>query len=215
MEEYSIDDCENVLCLKNQLVCVDTSKLLEVYADDENYITFLDTLVVLLETDSAFLFLNEQMIPKIFDIINSCRFRMKDSEVIQVTNAIIRELNHLRCASDEYKQALKDAYYQYQQESRKLFLSNDEELLESIAYDAVVCAGLEEDHLDYVTDDMLFLASLNYLLSTMPELFQKDLASKLTIQKIDELLHKNRLFHHNVRDYAKETKKIYQKIQEK
>ena len=39
-EDYTLEDFENVLSLKNQLILVPLSSLLEVYQDYDSYLTF-------------------------------------------------------------------------------------------------------------------------------------------------------------------------------
>ena len=67
MADINISDFVNVLCLKNQLINVDDEVLLEVYKDYENYVTFLSSVITLInnEEDSPFLLYRDSFLKKI------------------------------------------------------------------------------------------------------------------------------------------------------
>ena len=70
MAEITVRDFVDVLCLKNQLVNVEKEKLLEVYKDYENYITFISAVLIMIETeDTPLLLYRDSFVKKIEDVV--------------------------------------------------------------------------------------------------------------------------------------------------
>lgn len=212
MANFTVNDYLNVLCLRNQLVCVGKKQLLDVYKDYENYITFLDSVYVFSEIDSAFLLYNKDYVDKVENIVQIHRYDTDDPEVKNVVNTIIGYLNGLKTYSDEYKDALMQAYHSYNEEKRNVQIESDNLLLQALAYDAVVVAGLANENMEIVTDDDLFLSSMNYLMNTIPEFFDNAQVKIRAITRLDELSKKGRPFNKRIRTYSKETLENFQKI---
>lgn len=213
MDEYSLLDFENVLCLKNQLALVPIETLLDVYSDSENFILFIDSVHVLIETDSAFLLFNEKMCEKISTIISAKRFEFKDKDVVNVINFIIKHLNTIHDYDSSYKNLLKNGYLAYQEECRKVEMEDTEVFLESMAHDAVVYSVLKEGNLEKIECDEFFLASVNYIIATMPEFFDDRNVCERLCKKFDEASYKKGFFRNRkLRLFAKETKERFVKI---
>lgn len=210
--EYSLDDFENVICLKNQLLSVPIETLLETYQDYENFITFLDSICVLSDMDSAFLLFDSGCIEKIEAIIQKYRFQYKDPTVVKTINEIIVYLNGVKSLDSTKKDILKEGYLDYHEDCRKITMDDEETFMNSLAYDAVCYAALKDDHMDTIPDDNLFLASVNYLLEAVPQFFKDpDVANRL-LTKLDVLEKKGWPFHRTTREYSKETKTYYKKF---
>ena len=80
-----------------------------------------------------------------------------------------------------------------------------------MGYDAIVLMALKEHNLDFITEDDLFLASINYFMETMPELFEDEVALQMVSDKIDQLTKNGGIFSNKVRTYSRQTKKDFQK----
>jgi len=210
--EYDLNDFENVICLKNQLLSVPIETLLDVYSDYENFVTFLDSVSVLSNIDSAFLLFDSGCLEKIETIIQMMRFQYKDPVIIKAINEIILYLNGIKFLDSTKKDILKEGYLDYHEDCRKITMENEATFLDSLAYDAVCYAALKEGHMETISDDDLFLASVNYLLEAVPQFFRApDVADRL-LSKLGELEKKGWPFHKVTREYSKETKEYYKKF---
>ncbi len=215
-DDYTLEDFENVICLKNQLICVPTKTLLEVYNDKENFIAFLDNFSVLANTDSAFMLFSEDMVQKVRDIIRNNRFKYKEKEIVTAMNEIILYLNNLQSYSQSYRNILMNGYLIYHEDCRKIEMEDTQIFLESMAYDAVVYWALKYNKMEEIERDDMFLASVNYIMEAMPEFFADLKVQALLFKKLDELERKKGFFKNKTtRIFAKETKENFQKIKAK
>lgn len=212
MEKYSVKDFANVMCLKNQLVNVPIEKLEEVYQDYDSYVTFLDTVAVLTNVDSVFLLFKDDYVRKIESITQIHRFDTQDKEVKKAANEVIGYLNRIKTYEPGYRRMLKASYIAYQEEARKTLTKSTDLLLYSIGYDALSYVAITEGDMDKITEDDMFLASINYFIETIPEIFKDEDTRKRTLEKLEELEKKGRPFNRMTRNYSKETKESFQKI---
>ena len=213
MMEYDLKDFENVICLKNQLLSVPIETLLEIYSDYENFVTFLDCISVLSNIDSAFLLFDSDCIEKIQTIIQTNRFQYKDPAIIAVINDIILYLNGMKYMDPVKKAILKEGYLCYHEDCRKITMDNETIFMNSLAYDAVCYAALKVGHMEIISEDDLFLASVNYLLEAVPQFFKNQEVADRLLTKLDELEKKGWPFHRTTRKYSKETKEYYKKLE--
>ena len=95
----------------------------------------------------------------------------------------------------------------------KIGFMDDESFLYSIAYDAVVLSALYEHDLSFITEQDMFLASINYFIEELPELFEDGVISQLAYDKVIELSRSGGLFSNKIRTYSKQTKSCFQKLQ--
>lgn len=207
--DYNVDDFINVLCLKNQLISVPIDKLLEVYDDMDNYITFIDTVNVLSNIDSAFLLNDPKFYEKIIDVINLKRFSLKDHNIRIAVEDIINYINSLKSISDEHKAILKIGYLTYQEEVREIRFLNQDDFKYALSYDAFVISSLKNNQVEAIENDDLFLSSINYLLETIPTFFLEEDIKNQTLNKLETIKQKRGLENFSLRKYAKRT---YQKI---
>lgn len=216
MEEYTINDFENVLCLKNQLISVPISTLLDVYCDKENFITFLDTCIVLISTDSGFMLFSDELGEKVKEIIGQNRFKYKDKEIVEAMNSIIGYLNETITYSDSYKAILMNGYLAWQEDCRKIEMEDNQIFLEAMAYDALVYCALKENNMELIDKDDMFLSSVNYFMVVFPEIFNDSKVTKLLLEKLAEQETKKGFFkNRTTRVYARETREIFEKIKVK
>lgn len=157
MADISISDFVNVLCLKNQLINVDEEILLEVYKDYDNYVTFLSSVITMInnEDDSPFLLYRDSFLRKINDIVQIHRYDAKDKEVVNAANEIIGYLNHIKSYSLSDRRLIKEAYRSYNEDVRKTTFIDEKEFLYSLGYDAAVYAAIVEDDMEKITENDL------------------------------------------------------------
>ena len=142
MEEYSVDDYINLLALKNQLINAKLSTLMKDY--EENYLLylqFLQSVYMLLETDSGFLLFSEEAKEKIYSIIDIHRFD-DDKEVSACVNELIGYLNAMNGYKPEVKKLMKEQYLAYQEDLRQIRILNGDTLIQLMSYDALCLFSL-------------------------------------------------------------------------
>lgn len=216
MAEVTIRDFVDVLCLKNQLVNVEQEKLLEVYQDYENYITFISSVLSMVKTeDSPFLLYRDSFIKKIDAVVQIHKYDAPDAEVKMAANEVIGLLNHIKSYSISNRKILKEAYRSYNEDVRKTTFIDENEFLYSLGYDAAVYAALVDNNMDLITQDDMFLSSVNYLLERIPVIFDNKDVQELTLSKIEELERGWSPFNKKTRKYSKVTRENYQKIKTK
>ena len=165
-------DFNNILVLRNQLIAVPIEELCKLYQDKDRYISFLDSVALLSNKDSAFLFFSGEFLKKILSVVQIHRFDFDDEEVNKVINSIITYINQISNYSSSLVNLLKNNYLAFQEEQRETTFHSDDELFRSLAYDAWVFAALIDGNLESIQDGNLFLLSFNFLLKNCPELFQ-------------------------------------------
>ncbi len=212
-EKYSLDDFYNVLLLRNHLEFFSVKQLEDLYQDTTNFLVFLDTIAVFSEIDSAFLLFKDEYISKIERIISINRFKSNDSDIKEIINSIIIFLNQIKCYDTSYKNILKNNYLAYQEDCRKVEMDSEQILLESLGYDAVAYKAIVESNLELIKDaDDYFLASINYFIEVIPELFKNNEIKQLVIDSIEKLAKKGWPFNRTNREFSNETKANLQKL---
>lgn len=214
MKEFSTKDLFNVLVLKNQLITLDYDKLKELYQDYDNYLLFLDSFSVLTNIDSGFLFLRDDILKKVEEIVNYNRFNT-DPEVYNTINEIIQYLNLIKGYSSIHKKIFRDSYLAYQEEIRKIDINSIDELMRVLANDAYMVVALEEYDIDFISDDKLFMASLNYLIETAPEIFQNTYIYDFFNKHLNSMEVKPLSFSFKIKRLLRDTQNNYQKVKQK
>ena len=216
MAEITVRDFVDVLCLKNQLVNVEKEKLLEVYKDYENYITFISAVLIMIETeDSPLLLYRDSFVKKIEDVVQIYKDSARSSKVRRAANDVVRYLNHIKSYSTIDRKLLKEAYKSYNEGVRKTNFLDERDFLYAVGYDAAVYAALVEDNMDLITQDDMFLSSVNYLLEKIPTIFDNKDVQERTLSKLEELERGWNPFNIRIRKYSKITRENYQKIKTK
>lgn len=216
MAEITVRDFVDVLCLKNQLVNVEKEKLLEVYKDYENYITFISAVLIMIETeDSPLLLYRDSFVKKIEDVVQIYKDSARSSKVRRAANDVVRYLNHIKSYSTIDRKLLKEAYKSYNEGVRKTNFLDERDFLYAVGYDAAVYAALVEDNMDLITQDDMFLSSVNYLLEKIPTIFDNEDVQERTLSKLEELERGWNPFNIRIRKYSKITRENYQKIKTK
>ena len=214
MEEYTLDDYINLLALKNQLINGKLSTLMKDYKENYLlYLQFLESVYMLLETDSGFLLFSEEAKEKIYSIIDIHRFD-DDKEVSACVNELIGYLNAINGYQPEIKKLMKEQYLAYQEELRQINILNGETLIDLMAYDALCLFSLNtQDEFNIKpNEEYSFLSSLNYLIGTCPELFNDPDIKKNAEKAIDIIMKKGGFFNFKGKKYSKKTQANFQKI---
>lgn len=213
--EYDLDDYINLLALKNQLVNADVKVLVKDYKEDFNlFIQFLDSVIMLLSTDSGFLLFSKESCDKIFEIINIHRFDCDDKEVVACINEVIGEINRINSTSPELKKLMMEQYLAYNEEIRQINILDGETLVQLIAFDALCLFSLnsKEDVVIKDKEEYMMLSSINYLVQTCPELFKDEDIKKNAEKAIDIITKKGGIFNFKEKKYSKKTKENFQKV---
>ena len=212
--DYCLDDYINLLALKNQLINAKLSVLMKDYENDYLlYLQFLESVYMLLDTDSGFLLFSDEAKDKIYSIIDIHRFD-DDKEVSSCVNEIIGFLNSMNGYTSEMKKLMKEQYLAYQEEIRKVHILNGETLIQLIAYDALCLFSLntQEELVLKDNEEYSFLSSLNYLIETCPEIFNDSDIKRNALKALDMIMKKGGFFNFKGRKYTKKTKENFQKI---
>lgn len=204
-------DFNNVLCLRNQLCCLDEKQLCEIYQDKGSYLSFLNAVVALTECDSAFLLFSNDFLEKILSVIQIHRFDFEEKEVKECINDIIGYVNHVMNMDPLKASILKNGYLSYQEEQRKATFRTTNALLQSLCYDGIVFASLRDGDLESIQDEDYFLMSLNYLMKACPELFQNEEVNARTTQLLDKIGSHSPRFGIK-KKYIKEVREDFQKL---
>ncbi len=214
-EEYTERDFENLLCLRNELINASTSQMMEEYQDFEQYMMFLDTVLILLDTDSGFLLLDDEYSDKIFHVIQIHRFDCKDKDIRDAINLIIDRVNQTKSYSKELKEMILKDYQDYQSDLRSVEFSTQEDLIYALGYDAIVFLALKDDRMDIATEDDVFLSSVNYMMEVIPEFFSDDEISNRLEEHLQVLMNRGWPFPNQIRKYSKHTKEAFQMMKKR
>ena len=215
MSNITVSDFVNVLCLRSQLVNLNEKDLIEYHKDYEKYLTFIDTIAVMSEVDSAFLLFRDDFIDKIYSVIQIYRYEIEDKQVKEAVNSIIHYLNIVKSYKPEYKKLLQTSYRSWNEEVRNVWLKDEDDLVYALGYDAVVYAGIVDGDMDIITENDMFLSSVNYFIETIPSIFENEDVKNRTMKLIDKLRKGFNPFKKELRMYSEETKENLQKIKVK
>ena len=211
--EPTEEDFIDVMTLRSQLVNIDEKTLIEYYSGYKEYLMLLNATLVLMSEDSAFLLFRDSFSKKLEKLVNLYRYnKNNDSNIKKSINEIILYLNGIDMCSSEYKRLLKTQYQMYHEEIRKTKYKNENEFIYALGHDAFVYAALVNDDMEIITQDDMYLSSINYLLETIPFIFEDEYIRELALKRIDNLGKGINPFKREIRKYSQETKENFQKI---
>lgn len=200
-----------MLVVKNQLINASIGQIKKINEGKDRTKLFLSTINRLLKDESAFVLMDSKLLLKIEEFINERRFMYSDYELNSLINAVIVELNNIKTKNEVQINLLRNGYLAYQEECRKTEFRENEELLCCMAYDIIVYMNLEKGSLADLEFDGLFLATTNYFLKTVPEIYNDSSFLEQTLQKIENGCHAHGLKNLRYRKHAKITKATFQK----
>lgn len=201
----------NLLAIKNQLVNLSVAELVERYRDIDEYYTFLETLIKLINTESTFLLCGSDYIDKVVTIVNIHRFDVDDKDFRLGVSGIISYFNSVRSQDSNLKEILKAGYVSYQEDQRGITFYDMGAMLKSIAYDANVYQALQKGTIEKLGLDDYTLMSLTYLMNVYPEFFKDKNVNARAVKLIDSITSKTRFLSPS-RRFAKYVEKVLEKV---
>ena len=208
-------DFENLVFLRNQLSVADMGLLKEVYSDMDNYINFLDTMVLLTQVDGGFLLMSTDYYDRILTIVDLHRFDAEDM-VRKVANDIILYINQVKAEHDNsLNTRLLIQYKEYHEDLREVEFDSIQDLINSIAYDAIVLLALSKNKLEIIDNEDYFMYSLNYIMKCFPEYFQDEGFKNRAIEALKTIYNNQSIFKRDKKKYSKEIINNIQKIKKK
>lgn len=200
----SMTEFVNMMRVKTQLISFSSDELLEIYKDINDVLTFIDTIALLSEHDSAFLLFNDDFKEKIYSVLQAHRFSC-DNDVKAIINEVVSYLNGLGAYPSTMVNILKNHYLAYQEGLRHVEFSATDSFLSSVAEDAIVYEALTTGDFSKVDDSDYFIMSLNYLTEVCPELFKDEDIVKRSLSVVDEACREARIFS-TKKKYIKESR---------
>lgn len=205
----SIENFKRIINLKKDLILKSESVLIDEFLGKDKIDAFLKDVSLLLEKENAFLLLSSKFIDNILNIIQANSHYIKDKDLIDLKNKIIVKLNLIQNNSDNMKQYLAYNYINYQDDVRHLCFENIEHFLGAMAYDAEIFDELVEDRINDFPFDDLFLATTNYFLEVIPELYSDEQIRNITLKHFEKIKEKKSFKDRMLKKYLKLTKKIF------
>lgn len=192
--DFSLVDFENLLIIKNQLITLGSEKLIELYNGVSAYTTFLNTVICLLGEESAFLYLDDSFIDKIYDVMQIHRFDISNNEAVDSINKITNCLNDIKYCSDDYRELIVSNYKEYQKSIRNIGFASNQDFLYSLSFDAVVYLGLKGLVEIPFDDNLLVLSSINYMINSFSEAFKDVEMYDATLDKLNYISKESNIF---------------------
>lgn len=192
--DFSLVDFENLLIIKNQLITLSSEKLIELYKGVSEYTTFLNTVISLLSEESAFLYLDNSFIDKIYDVMQIHRFEISDNDSIDSINKITNCLNDIKYCSDDYRKLIVSNYKDYQKSIRNVGFASNQDFLYSLSFDAVVYLGLKGLIEIPFDDNLLVLSSIGYMINSFSEAFKDVQMYDATLDKLNYISKESNIF---------------------
>ena len=202
----------NLLTIRNHLGIVPKNQLLEMYQDPDAFLSFIDSVGILLENDSGFLLFDSSFIDKIFSVFQIYRFE-SDASTKEMINDLIGLLNRIKNYPNSLANILKNNYLAYQEEKRHVIFKTTDALIASISYDALVFTALMNGDTEQIQDGDYYLMSLHYLMSVCSEFFQDDEIFDRSLKLMDNTCSECRHFSKR-KKYVKEAKERVMKLKE-
>ena len=210
-------DFELSLVLKNLLMVREKEDLIRVFSGVDNYITFICTVVWIINNEPAFLYISDSYLEKIEDVMLLYRFNITE-EFKNRLPGIEDTINEITTALNEIKTAdLKDRkdtllnYIEWQKSVRNFKNASIKDILDSISDDTVIYFHLmgkidASSKKEYPMKDRIILASLNYLLEVFPGFFMTPGVCEKTEELLKMISKNTNIFDIECKKSSKETK---------
>ena len=182
-----------ILIFKNQLLCCSNEELIKMYEDNNMFWEFLDTIALMSQKEPAFFLLSEEINDSIHAVIDSHRYSC-DKEMAEYINKVIIYLNNYANVDKNLADVMRISYLNFNEEYRGGEFQDNKSFLASLAYDAVVFAALYNDNLDNVDNGDLAVCSLNYIINTLPELFNDNNIKMRALSILDKEFNNSKRF---------------------
>lgn len=181
------------LIIKQHLLKLPTNVLKETYSEDDYFTYFIESINILLEREIGFLFLDDSIEKKIFEVLANFKFS-NDEVLVDAINEITRKLNEIVNMPPFIKKMMKATYINYQQDVREVQFCSLESFLNAICYDAIFYYAIENSNFEILYNDNFSLTSCNYFLKKCPIIFKDKCIRDNTLKILDELNGKTNLF---------------------
>lgn len=210
-------DFELSLVLKNLLMTKEKEDLIRVFSGVDNYITFICTVVWVMNNEPAFLYISDSYLEKIKDVMLLYRFNITEEftnklpGIGDTINEITTALNEIQSADISDKKDILLDYIEWQKSVRNFKNASIKDILDSISDDTVIYFHLTgkidaSSRKQYPMKDRVILASLNYLLEVFPGFFITSDVYKKTEELLAMVSKSTKLFDIECRKSSKETK---------
>lgn len=192
--ECNTEDFLNIMYLECQLVNATLEEFISEYQTKDMYALLIDTLNIMMDVDSGFFLLDSKFIERIEKVIYEERFKYKEKDFVDATNNVIVNLNKRKSYSKELKEQILNSYMAYHEELRKLNFDDYQDLIYALGCDAIIydCLRQEKIESDLEIKDEYFFGTINYLLNTIPEVYQDSNLKNATLEKLETILQKKK-----------------------
>lgn len=192
--ECNTEDFLNIMYLECQLVNATLEEFISEYQTKDMYALLIDTLNIMMDVDSGFFLLDSKFIERIEKVIYEERFKYKEKDFVDATNNVIVNLNKRKSYSKELKEQILNSYMAYHEELRELNFDDYQDLIYALGCDAIIydCLRQEKIESDLEIKDEYFFGTINYLLNTIPEVYQDYNLKNATLEKLETILQKKK-----------------------
>ena len=212
-KDISLTDFENLLLIKNQLLTLSSDRLIDLYQNIDDYVIFIDTIICMLKEESAFLYLDKEIVNKIQKVLQIHRFDIGNTEIIDAINAVTLYLNDVGCASDDYRKMLVISYEEYQKCIRDTSFDEFSDFLYVLSCDAPVFLSLKGVIELPEIDNSILLPSIIYLLERCPGFFENKNVHDRAEKMLNNIYSNSGVFSLETKIVTSRTKKKLKKIE--
>lgn len=200
------EDISNLLFNKVILIAQSYQYIYTLYNNEAEYEKFLDSIIRLLDIEPDFLYLNENIYPKLSQIVSYKRFDFQSKNIITKTNEIIIKTNRIMSIGKNQIKDKKISYIRKQCAARcgaALLMNHEvyhdydecnsnceESLIYLIDFDFTFFVKLISGDLSSINNNNVcyYISSLYYLLNCFPELLN-DSNYSIVIKTLVDRLH--------------------------
>ena len=202
-EKASELDLVQAIYVKNHLLILPPDKLMEIYCNDERFIYFIDTLIVIANSDYGFFLFNDLILDRILSVINRRRNCYSDENTVEGINSLIRLCNYTKNLDSKVKQLYLTQYLMYQSDIRNFEIDSIRKMAVLTVNDAFVYDAVVHDEWSNISYDGFLLGSLMYLRKFTPSIFNDDIKRANVIERLNFIKDKNGIFNKQIKEYKK------------
>lgn len=205
----------DIIFLKSLLIENTAEALPKMIESKKEFILFLTSLNETIQEEPAFFLIADEIIKRAESVIQEHRFQYKDEETINLINDTIINLNNINGLDEQTKQINYNLYLADQEIKRNDYIPNSEVLVVMIINDAKLLESMFVGNAEEWIP-RYYIGSTNYLINTIPEVYEDSgNVKEQTIMNM-EIIRKNRKnINFITRASAKKTIKTLKKIKKK
>lgn len=209
---------ETSLLLKRQLSLVPPEELIEVYVEDiESYKLFVHYVIILLETEAAFLFLSNDFISSIRKVVEVHRFDLNDKTITDEINHITKCLNQIENTSMDLRLLTIKAYRSYHEDLRQMKFNSNEDFVDYLCNDTLEYFALKcetDEDKDIVIDDKYAIASIKYFMEEIPIFFDDPDIMQRAEDRLNLIINNAKFFEFSKKNESKNVKRKLKSLYE-